>query len=250
MSDTGVAAWSSAGQLGFADDRLKQPNYARLPPATSLMTITFSPQLVDHLIAPGLSAFASFEAPDLTAQHPEATHWLANHFLNTILGPAYKDKYRQWAMNQLFRAEIAFRDYHEARTLTFDVLAKGRPGQPAIRAYFRAIARWESCLLNVQIFIDLVNKMKMELGDTPVFVKGDGSRDERVYAIANKIKHWGSDVAAGHHAEHQTIPVWLTNEGIATRSDLLSFQELAAVVADVAALADALQDPKRFTAEE
>lgn len=213
------------------------------------MATTFNTALVDLLIAPGLSSFTSFEAPDLTSQHPEATHWLANHFLNTVLGPRYKDKYRQWALNQLFRAEVAFRDYHEARFATLEVLAKSRPGQPAIRTYFKAVARWESCLLNVQIFIDLVNRMKKELGETLVFVEGDGSRDQRAYAIANTIKHWGADVAAERHEEHQTIPVWLVNEGITTRSHQLSFAELAAIVAEIALLADALQDPKSFVGE-
>jgi hypothetical protein len=91
--------------------------------------------------------------------------------------------------------------------------------------------------------------MKRELGDTPVFVEGDGSRDQRAYAIANTIKHWGADVAADRHEEHQTIPVWLVNEGITTRSHQLSFSELAAIVAEVATVANLIQDPKSFVGE-
>lgn len=211
--------------------------------------VTFNTELVDLLIAPGISSFASCDAPDLTQQHPEATHWLANHFLNTIVGPRYKDKYRQWALNQLFRAEVAFRDYHEARSFTMEVLEKSSPGQPAIRTYFKAVARWESCLLNAQIFIDLANRMKKELGDVPVFIEGDGSRDQRAYAIANTIKHWGGDVAAERHEEHQTIPVWLANEGLTTRSHQLSFVDLATLVTEIATVADALQDPSSFFSE-
>lgn len=212
------------------------------------MTVTFNTELVDLLIAPGLSQFTVFEAPDLTELHPEATHWLANHFLNTLLGPRFKDKYRQWALNQLFRAEVAFRDYHEARVITFDVLEKGQPGRPAIRTYFKAIARWESCLLNIQIFIDVLNKMKKDLGDEAVFIENDGSREQRAYTMANTIKHWGGDVASGRHEEHQTIPVWLCNEGLMSRSHQLTFGELASIVGDVACVADALQDPKSFGA--
>ena len=210
------------------------------------MTVSFNTELVDLLLAPGLSEFTILQAPDLTTAHPEATHWIANHFLNTLLGPRFKNKYRQWAMSQLFRAEVAFRDYHEARVLTSEVLAKGRPGQPAIRTYFKAIARWESCLLNVQIFIDVLNKMKKEFGDEPVFTANDGSRDQRAYAMANTIKHWGGDVASGLHEQHQTIPVWLCNAGLTSRSHQLSFEELAAVVGEVACVADALQNPKSF----
>lgn len=214
------------------------------------MAATFNTTLVDLLIAPGLSSFTSFDAPDLTLQHPEATHWLANHFLNCLIGPRYKDKYRQWALNQLFRAEVAFRDYHEARVITLEVLAKSRPGQPAIRTYFRSIARWESCLLNVQIFIDLASKMKQELGDSPVFIDGDGSRDQRAYAMANTVKHWSGDVAGERHEEHQTIPLWLLNEGLTTRSHQLSFAELATLVSEIAKVADGLQDPRSFTSEQ
>jgi hypothetical protein len=213
------------------------------------MATTFNTDLVDLLLAPGLSGFSAFNAPDLCAVHPEATHWLANHFLNTILGPRYKDKYRQWALNQLFRAEVAFRDYHEARLLTIDLVSKNRPGQPAVRTYFKAVARWESCLLNVQIFIDLANRMKKELGDKPVFFEGDGSPDQRAYAIANTIKHWGADVAAERHEEHQTIPVWLVNEGLATKSHQLSFVELAKIVAEISTIADDLQNPMSFAGQ-
>ncbi len=214
------------------------------------MTFTFNTELVDFLIAPGLSHFTSFEAPDLTGSHPEATHWLANHFLNSLVGSQFKGKYRQWAFNQLFRAEVTFRDYHEARTITSEFQEKSQPGRPAIRTYFKAISRWESCLLNMQIFIDVLNKMKKDLGDTPVYVENDGSREERAYTMANRIKHWGGDVASGRHEEHQTIPVWLCNDGLISRSHQLTYAELASIVGDVASVANILQDPRSFGAAQ
>ena len=214
------------------------------------MTATFNTELVDLLVAPGISSFSSCDAPDLTEVHPEATHWLANHFLNTLFVSRFKDKYRQWALNQLFRAEVAFRDYHESRLITVEVLVKGQPGRPAIQTYFRAIARWESCLLNIQIFVDVANKMKKDLGEEPVFKDNDGSREQRAHAMANTIKHWGGDVASGLHEEHQTIPIWLCNEGLTSRSHRLSFQELGTLVGEVACVADALQDPKSFSTAE
>jgi hypothetical protein len=210
------------------------------------MPARFNTELVDLLVAPGYSKFTAFTAPDLKATHPEATHWLTNHFLNGLLGPRFKNKYRQWAINQLFRAEVAFRDYHEACAITTDVLVKGRPDYPAIRTYFKAIARWESCLLNIQMFIDLVNKMKLELGDEPVFKDKDGSPDQRAYALANTIKHWGGDVAQLRHEEHQTIPVWLTNESLVSRSDNLTFAELAGIISEIATVADEIQNPRSF----
>ena len=208
--------------------------------------VSYNTDLLDRYLAPGISEFTTCEAPDIAGKHPEAPHWLANHFLNSVFRGTFKNKYRQYAFNQLFRAQVAYADYQEARTLTAGFLAKGKPDHPAISPYFQALARWESCLLNLQIFIDVMNRMKKEFKDEPVFKDGDGTPEQRAYAIANKIKHFGSDVAAEKHDENDTVPMWLTNEGLRTRTTELKFAELANLVSEVATAADELQDPKSF----
>ena len=157
---------------------------------------------------------------------------------------SFKNKLRQYAFNQLFQAQVAHADYQEARSRTADFLAKGKPGQPAIGAYFRALARWESCLLNLQIFIDVMNRMKKEFKDERVFKPGDGTPEQRAYDIATTIKHFGSAVADDRHDESDTVPMWLSNEGLRTRATELKFVELAQHVSEVASAADELQDPK------
>jgi hypothetical protein len=208
--------------------------------------VSYNPDLLDKHVAPGISVFTGFEAPDLTNEHPEAPHWLANHFLNTVFRGTFKNKFRQYAVNQLYRAQVAFADYQEARMLTADYLDGGHPHNPRIRAYFRAVARWESCLLNLQIFIDVMNKMGKELNATPVFAENDGTAEQRAYSIANCVKHFGADIAAGRHNEADTIPVWLTNHGLKTRGHELSYAELATLVGEVATAAGELQDPLTF----
>ena len=210
------------------------------------MTISYNTDLLNRHLAPGISEFTSSDAPDITAAHPEAPHWLANHFLNSVFRGTFKNKYRQYAVNQLFRAQVAFADYHEARSLTSAYLSSGKPDSPAIRAYFRAVARWESCLLNLQIFIDVMNKMKKDLKDEPVFKEGDGTPEERAYCIANTVKHFGSDIFAERHAEEDTVPLWLTNAGLKTRTHEISYADLAKLVSEVASAANELQDPKSF----
>lgn len=210
------------------------------------MAIGYNSDLLDRHLAPGISAFTAFEAPDISTQHPEAPHWLANHFLNTVFRGTYKNKFRQYAANQIYRAQCAFADYHEARAATQAYLKSGRPDNPAIRAYFGALSRWESCLLNVQIFIDVMNRMKKDVGDTAVFNENDSTPEERAWSIANTVKHFGSDIAAGRHDEHATVPMWLTNSGLRTASHELTFEELAELVAAIATAADELQDPLSF----
>jgi hypothetical protein len=210
------------------------------------LAISFSTGAIDRLLAPGLSKFTACNAPDLTTLHDQATHWLANHFLNILFGHSFKGRFQQYALNQLFRAEVAFRDYHEARELCLTFFEAGRPDYPAIRTYFKAVSRWESCLLNIQIFIDFMNKMRLEVGDEPVFIPGDGSREQRAYDLANEIKHWGGHIKSQLIEESLTIPVWLTNEGLQSKSYQISYEELATLVGEIAAVADELQEPKSF----
>lgn len=210
------------------------------------MTISYNTDLLNRHLAPGISDFTSSDAPDITAVHPEASHWLANHFLNSVFRGTFKNKYRQYAVNQLFRVQVAFADYHEARSLTSDYLSDGRPDNPAIRAYFLAVARWESCLLNLQIFIDVMNKMKKDLKDDPVFKEGDGTSEECAHQIANTVKHFGSDIFAERHDEEDTVPLWLKNTGLKTQTHEISYADLAKLVSEVASVANELQDAKSF----
>lgn len=208
--------------------------------------VSYNTDLLDRYLAPGISEFTACEAPDIAGKHPEAPHWLANHFLNSVFRGVFKNKFRQYAFNQLFRAQVAYADYQEARALTADFLVKGKPDNPAVGPYFQALARWESCLLNLQIFIDVMNRMKKELNDTPVFKDGDGTPEQRAYDMANKIKHFGSDVTADKHDENDTVPMWLINGGLRTRTIELKFDELANLVSEVATAANELQDPRSF----
>lgn len=210
------------------------------------MAVSFSTHLLNRFIAPGISEFTVCDAPEIVDRHPEAEHWLVNHFLNSAFRGAFTGRIRQYALNQIFRAQVAFHDYHEARDLTLQFFTKCLPDNPASRLYFRAVSRWESCFLNLQIFIDVMNRMKRDSKDDLVFKEGDGTPEERAYGIANTIKHWGSDIEGNRHADGNTIPLWLTNAGFQTRAHRLTYTELAKLVSEVAVVADELQDPKTF----
>ena len=214
------------------------------------MAVSFSPELLNRLYAPGIAEFTSCNAPDISATHPEAQHWLVNHFLNSMLRAEYRNKFRQYAINQIYRAQAAFADYHEARLLTAEFLDSGRPENPASRSYFRALSRWESCFLNLQIFIDVLNKMKKDFNDDPVFKEGDSSPAQRAYTIANMVKHWGTEIYAGRHDEGDSVPLWLTNHGLKTKKAEMTFSELAQTLSEVGTAANQLQDPKSYVQPE
>ena len=206
------------------------------------MTIRWYSGVLNRNIAPGICEFTQCDAPDLSLAHPQAPHWLANHFLSSMLRGQLQGTHRQYALNLLFRAQACFNRYHSARELTLKYLSSGDVQNPAIRTYFLALAEWESCFLNAQIFVDILNKMGAS-GSAPIFVDNDGSPEQRAYGIANSVKHWGSDLAHGRHLDEHTVPLWLSDAGFETRANKLTFKELGELIEGIALLANDVQDP-------
>ena len=201
--------------------------------------VQYSSALLNRNIAPGIAEFASADIPDLRPAFPEAEHWLANHFLNTLFGPNFTGSFRQYAINMLSRAQAQFALYHQAREATQTYLEKSTHQSPAIRRYYAAIILWESCFLNLQIFVDLYTKAVAK----DAFEPGDGSDDQRAYDIANNIKHWGGLLKSNKHSDEHTIPMWLSNTGFHTYAHSLTYAELSAITTEVAKAANELQNP-------
>ena len=75
------------------------------------------------------------------------------------------------------------------------------------------------------------------------FEKNDGSKEQRLYEMANLIKHTDKAVNSGQCPESGTIPVWLGNDGLHSFESSITFQEASEILADVCSLADDYQDP-------
>ena len=213
------------------------------------MSGSFSRECLNLYLAPDIADFTQFDAPDISSKYPGASHWIANHFLNSIFRGSYTGKFKQYAINHLYRAQVAFSDYHEARLLTKQFIEAGKPHAPNVRFYFRALSRWETCLLNTQISIDTLNKINSEFNGDKIFDGGEDSKEARAYLIANKIKHFGGDIRKGSCTEAETVPMWLTNSGLSTRDYEISYEELSEIISSIAILADELQDPISFQEE-
>ena len=52
------------------------------------MAVRWSSSLINTL-APGLASFSTAEIPDLTSDVAQAEDWVANFFLNSILGQGF-----------------------------------------------------------------------------------------------------------------------------------------------------------------
>lgn len=208
------------------------------------MAVQYNKELLNRFVAPEIAGFNRVNIPDLRPSHPEAEHWMANHFLNNILRGAFTGNNRQFAVNLLVRAQSQFAQYHQARDATVEYLERTGVGSPALRLYFAAVVQWESCFLNYQIFVDL----RVKMGGTKVFQLNDGSKEQRAYDISNAVKHWAGMIATEQHKDDDTIPLWLTNDGFKTRTLSLAYDEFSAITNDIADIADQMQDVRTFMA--
>ena len=197
--------------------------------------------LLDELIAPGISTFRVAEMPDVSGEFPQADYWLTNHFLNTVLGVRFSDGVRQVAVAFLRRAQDAHGAYAAGRELTLRFLAGTQPGNPSVRRYYAAVGAWESFALHSSMAMDLFRWLN---GGTGAFVKNDGSKECRLYTIANQLKHTASCVESGQCRPGQTVPLWLSSGGLESFDEVkVSYGEAADVLRDICRVADRIQDP-------
>ena len=201
--------------------------------------VSWNPDLLEKHVAPEISAFTEAYTPDLQDDFEQHKYWLANHFLNSAMRSAFKPPIKQYVLNYIYRSQVLFRLYHEAINSTSEYLKGNEPHNPKIGKYFDAISIWETVFHNWAVAFDLVVKLN---GNNKFFVKGSGSEEERAYDINNEIKHCGGSIFGGHWTENSTIPIWLTNTGITSHKNHITYIEISELVREVAKFANKLQD--------
>jgi hypothetical protein len=204
------------------------------------MTISWSSNVLHQYVAPGIVEVVAAEIPDLTSQFPEAPYWLANHFLNSIGRGTYAVGTRQLVLGYIRRAFHAFADFHSARQHTHEYLKDNNPHNPWITKYYVAVAGWEAFTLQLSMALDLFKAINLGEG---AFKKNDASVEWRLYTMANQIKHLESCVRSGQCSPTDTVPLWLTNTGLASFSLDVSYSDAAEVLTGVGRLAEELCDP-------
>jgi hypothetical protein len=210
------------------------------------MMAQWNPALLDQLVAPGISSFRAAQIPDVSGEFSQAEYWLANHFLNTVLGVRFAEGVRQVVVAFLRRAQEAHAAFLTARRLTLDFLAQTQPGNPGVRRYYAAVGAWEVFTLQSAIAMDLFRWLN---DGTGAFEKKDGSTEYRLYTIANQIKHTASCVESGQCRPEHTVPLWLTANGVESFEGIrVSYEEAAEVLRDICRVADRLQNPAALRA--
>ena len=196
----------------------------------------FSSYVIDKFIAPEASSFTQAEIPDMSAYDKESTHWVANSFLNSVLGAAWKSPYNAYMFNYMRRAEAAFREHQAARNATLSFIEFGRQ---STKNYTAALFHWETFLGQSWHAYKTLQKCF----DIDLYKLGEGSVEERLNKLYNQMKHVESRIENKQMLEGATVPVWLTNQGLISVDSVLTFTETGEVLKDLAKWANILQDP-------
>jgi hypothetical protein len=202
--------------------------------AFSLMR--WNPELLEHVVAPGIGEFTEVKIPDLTQQFPQANYWLVNHFLNNALNGSLQPPFVRLLISLLRRSRTAFGAFHSARKQTNEYLSDNDPITPNVQAYYDALFEWETFILQSQIAMEAFNRLMETLHQPLAFQEGDGSIEEKVWELGNRIKHHKTGQLT------EPVPIWLSNHGIkSAKQFLLSYEECSEFLARLATVADELQ---------
>lgn len=208
----------------------------------------FTDAFFDRFVAPEIRQFTAALVPDMSGHDPESEFWLANYVLNSGLRGDYKPPENAYVFNYLRRAVAAFREHDDARQATMGFLRN----RQAVSKYAAAVLHWEffasqswHALLLLRGFMKFLTSK-----DVPMpFARGDGSTEERLSKLYNSMKHAESRIEAGQILPGATIPVWLTNDGIRSTDETLTYEDTAEILRDLAKWANIVVDPHEMGTE-
>jgi hypothetical protein len=141
------------------------------------------------------------------------------------------------------RVQDALIAYTQAAVRVAAFLEKCRPDSPHIRRYYAAVAQWENFCIHCSMSMDLFKWMN---DGCSAFEKNDASPEQRLYTIANQVKHTASCIRSGQCRPEHTIPLWLSNNGLESFNVSVSYDEAAETLRSLCKLAGELQDPVSF----
>lgn len=186
-------------------------------------------------IAPGFSAFTVADIPDLRDRLPQVGGWLSEYLVGSVGRTASDASRWQLVLACLRRTQHAFDAYHSARELTTEFLGSRDIATP-VRAYYAAVSEWESFAVDYSMAVDVYRHLVR-----PMFAKGDGSREYRLYTVANNVKHTSNSLEA-HPDGFPAVPLWLSNEGIHSYGGIaVTFVEAGGLLEEMVYLADGLR---------
>jgi hypothetical protein len=185
-------------------------------------------EFYDKHFATGISKLTACNVVRLTSiRRPDVTQFA----LNAILKRAVPDREKAFLFNFVRRASNALLDYDQA-AMEFAAFIDGEKSD--FREYLAAVHHFEGVLAELTACHSLLFRIR----GGKYFNKNDGSPLSRLSLMNNEIKHADGSIENGDFQVSSTLPLWLTNQGLKSYQSELTWNELAAIIRDVAEAAN------------
>jgi hypothetical protein len=198
--------------------------------------MSFTNYALDTFFAQHISELTKCEAPNLSEELGLAESWDRNFILNSIFRINIDSKFKPFMFGIIRRVHMAFFEYQDGRKALLEYLGGHRD---RISTYFRALYHFEL----VTMLLYQAYEYERKVSEKNRFEENDGSPLERLHKIYTESKHPGtpSEIAEGY-----LYTVWLTNSGIASKSAVLSWEELADLARKEGKIADNISNLPRL----
>jgi hypothetical protein len=197
----------------------------------------FTTYALDNFFAQEISALSECNAPDLAEHFAEVEPLIDNFILNSIFTFPIKTEYKPYIFGIIRRVQMALVEYQNGRTLLLLYLNDSKKNT---FLYFQALSHLEIAVTQLYQAYEFWRKLgkKIESKETNLFEKGDGSSHEKLNRLYNISKHLEASTIPEGNLRH----VWISNNGICASGVRMSFTELAELVKEYVALANAFSN--------
>jgi hypothetical protein len=183
--------------------------------------LSFDDPIWNEIIAPNISGLKRAEMTSLTIKKPSLVMfaiWAAT-FLNIETATRVR-------LFNFIRKAISAVDAFELARTHYDRLFSSNN----IDEYFSALRHFENCLAAAYQGHEVLFGIRSASFFNNATKRGQ--LNERIRHLYNRAKHVEGFIRRSGF-DGDVIPVWITNDGLATRSNKLSFQEIDQILADM-----------------
>lgn len=195
---------------------------------------------LDNFFAQEISALSECNAPDLADNFAEVEPLIDNFILNSIFTSPIKTEEKPYIFGIIRRVQMALVEYQNGRTLLLLFLNDSKKNTSL---YFQALSHFEIAVTQLYQAYDFWRQLgkKRESKETNLFKTGDGSPLQKLNRLYNVSKHLEPSTIPEGNLHH----VWISNNGICASEVTMSFTELADLVKEYVAVANAFSNPNQ-----
>jgi hypothetical protein len=205
---------------------------------TDPSTTMYAGFLLDRYGAPKLSELTACNVPPME----DPPNYLGSFVLNSIFMMTYPDPLGRIVLIFGRRVIHAIREYRAGREILATYVEKLHQTNSHFLQAMRATSHFEQCVASACQAAALLERIVKLIPDVPPEQKDE--REVRLKKIWNRSKHFDEDVVSSKVLDAEiTAPVWLTNQGISSRTASVTFDELHSILGS-------LRDALKFFAED